>query len=327
METEYFRLIRRILDDGIDVTGRNGGTRCVFGDQLRFRLTDELGHMRVPLLTARQVFWRGIVEELLWFLRGETNCRSLQERGVHIWDANGSREFLDSRGLHTYPVGELGPVYGSQWRSWGRSVDLAIDEALDKALSQVMGPDPHKELDRKVQTLTCFREAMAVAGSVDQLADVIRQLRTDPESRRMVVSAWNPTDIPRMALPSCHVLFQFRSLPARYPDYPRRLSCQVYQRSCDVMLGAPFNIASYALLTHMIAAVTGHQADELVYTVGDAHIYDQHLEEAREILEMPTYSSPRLELDPVEDIDDYRAEGIHLRDYLHGLKMDMKMVA
>lgn len=286
MEIEYFGLIHRILNYGETSPGRNGNTRGVFGAQLRFDLADTESQPVIPLLTARWTYWKGIREELLWFLRGETNSRSLQAEGVHIWDGNSSREFLDSRGLTDYPEGELGPVYGKQWRRW-RTADG----------------------DEK-----------------DQIAEVIRQLREDPESRRIVVSAWNVGELSQMALPPCHVMFQFRSMaPWGGEDLRRRLSCQVYQRSCDVMLGAPFNIASYGLLTHMIAGVTNHRADELVYTLGDAHIYEEHLEDARALVELPEYESPGLILTERREIDDYVSEDIQLRDYQHGPRMKMKM--
>jgi len=218
----YLELVRRALAEGEVRPDRTGvGTRSLFGAQVRFDLSAGF-----PLLTARKVHTRSIIEELLWFIRGETNVRSLQERKVSIWD-----EWADADG-------NLGPVYGKQWRAW-------------------------QGADGRV---------------IDQLRGVIEQIRRDPHSRRLIVSAWNVADIPRMALAPCHVLFQF------YVTRSGRLSCQLYQRSADLFLGVPFNIASYAILTHMIAQVTSLAPGDFVHTFGDAHLYENHLEQARELL-------------------------------------------
>ncbi len=218
----YLDLLTRILDDGVEKSDRTGtGTRSVFGHQLRFDLREGF-----PLVTTKKVHTRSVFAELLWFLRGDTNVRWLQERGVSIWD-----EWADADG-------DLGPVYGHQWRSW---------------------PTPD-------------------GAHVDQIAQVVEQLRTNPDSRRHIVSAWNVADIPQMALAPCHALFQFYVAPSAEGG---RVSCQLYQRSADVFLGVPFNIASYALLTHMVAQVTGLQVGDFVHTLGDAHLYSNHLDQAR----------------------------------------------
>ncbi|MBA2456156.1 MAG: thymidylate synthase [Nocardioidaceae bacterium] len=231
----YLDLLARVLDEGVAKGDRTGtGTRSVFGHQMRFDL--DAGF---PLVTTKKVHLRSVVAELLWFLRGDTNVRWLHERGVTIWD-----EWADADG-------ELGPVYGYQWRSW---------------------PTPD-------------------GGHVDQIASVVEQIRADPDSRRHIVSAWNVADIPRMALAPCHTLFQFYVADGR-------LSCQLYQRSADIFLGVPFNIASYALLTHMVAQVTGLRPGDFVHTLGDAHLYANHLAQASEQLTRQPRGLPQLELDP-----------------------------
>ncbi len=256
---QYLDLVRRVLEDGVEKGDRTGtGTRSVFGHQMRFDLSAGF-----PLVTTKRVHTRSVFAELLWFLRGDTNVTWLQDRGVTIWD-----EWADEDG-------DLGPVYGAQWRSW---------------------PTPD-------------------GGHVDQLTAVVDQLRRDPDSRRHVVSAWNVADIPRMALAPCHALFQFWVAPD--PDGgPARLSCQLYQRSGDVFLGVPFNIASYALLTHMVAQVAGLGVGDLVHTLGDAHLYLNHLDQARLQLSREPRPLPRLWLDPaVTTIDGFDLEHVRVEDY------------
>ena len=250
---QYLGLVQRVLDEGVPKGDRTGtGTLSVFGHQMRFDLADGF-----PLVTTKKVHVRSVVAELLWFLRGETNVRWLRERGVTIWD-----EWADDDG-------ELGPVYGYQWRSW---------------------PTPDGR-------------------HVDQLGSVIEQLRQDPDSRRLVVSAWNVGDIPRMALAPCHALFQFYVADGR-------LSCQLYQRSADVFLGVPFNIASYALLTHMVAQVTGLRVGDFVHTFGDAHLYLNHLDQAREQLRREPRPLPELWLEPGRQrLDDFDIDDIKITGY------------
>jgi len=249
----YLDLLRHVLEKGVDRNDRTGtGTRSVFGWQLRFDLAAGF-----PLVTTKKVHTRSIVHELLWFLRGETNVRSLQQMGVSIWD-----EWADE-------AGELGPVYGHQWRSW---------------------PTPD-------------------GGHVDQIAGVERAIRENPDSRRLIVSAWNPADLPRMALPPCHVLFQFYVAGGR-------LSCQLYQRSADLFLGVPFNIASYALLTQMMAQTTGLEPGEFIHTFGDAHLYRNHFEQAQRQLARTPRALPRMRLDPhVRSIFDFRYEHVSFEGY------------
>ena len=253
---QYLDLVTRILDEGASKSDRTGtGTLSVFGHQMRFDLREGF-----PLVTTKKVHTRSIFAELLWFLRGDTNVRWLQERGVSIWD-----EWADADG-------ELGPVYGSQWRSW---------------------PTPDGR-------------------HVDQIAQVVEQLRTDPDSRRHVVSAWNVADIPDMALAPCHTMFQFYVDPTD----GGRLSCQLYQRSADVFLGVPFNIASYALLTHMVAQVVDLEVGDFVHTLGDAHLYLNHLDQARLQLTREPRSLPTLALDrSVRSLDAFELEHIVVHGY------------
>ena len=250
---EYLGLLNRVLADGARKSDRTGtGTLSVFGHQMRFDLASGF-----PLVTTKKVHVRSVVAELLWFLRGETNVAWLREHGVTIWD-----EWADADG-------ELGPVYGYQWRSW---------------------PAPDGE-------------------HIDQLAAVVEQLRSDPHSRRHVVSAWNVADIPRMALAPCHTMFQFYVADDR-------LSCQLYQRSADVFLGVPFNIASYSLLTHMVAQVTGLAVGDFVHTLGDAHLYLNHLDQAREQLTREPRGLPELELDPAcRELDAFDLDSIKVTGY------------
>ncbi|GEO94961.1 thymidylate synthase [Kocuria turfanensis] len=258
--TPYEDLLREILETGVHKPDRTGtGTRSVFGRQIRFDLADSF-----PLLTTKRVHFRSLALELLWFLRGDSNVRWLQERGVSIWD-----EWADENG-------ELGPVYGVQWRSW---------------------PTPG-------------------GGSIDQIAKVVEQIRTNPDSRRHVVTAWNPAEVDEMALPPCHALFQFYVQPAE--DGPGRLSCQLYQRSADMFLGVPFNIASYALLTVMVAQQTDLVPGEFVWTGGDCHVYDNHVEQVREQLSRTPYPYPRLRLARRPgSLFDYAYEDFEVLDYRH----------
>ncbi len=249
----YLDLLRLILETGTDKEDRTGtGTRSIFGHQMRFDLAAGF-----PLITTKKLHLRSIIHELLWFLRGETNVRSLHEVGVSIWD-----EWADDDG-------ELGPVYGKQWRSWEGAGGVVID----------------------------------------QMQQVLQQIRTNPDSRRIIVSAWNPADVPHMALPPCHLLFQFYVANGR-------LSCQLYQRSADVFLGVPFNIASYALLTAMVAQVSGLEPGHFVHTLGDAHLYRNHFEQAELQLSRDPRPLPTLRLVPsVTDLFDFRYEHIAIDGY------------
>jgi thymidylate synthase len=250
---QYLDLMERVLADGVEKHDRTGtGTLSVFGHQMRFDLKDGF-----PLITTKKVHLKSIVHELLWFLAGDTNVKYLNDHGVTIWN-----EWADERG-------ELGPVYGQQWRSW---------------------PAPD-------------------GTTIDQIANVVTMIKRNPDSRRLIVSAWNPADVDKMALPPCHCLFQFYVAEGR-------LSCQLYQRSADVFLGVPFNIASYALLTLMMAQVTGLEAGEFVHTFGDAHLYLNHLEQARLQLSRAPHALPVMRLSPAaKDLFAFRYEDFVLEGY------------
>src|SRR5918998_4532769 len=253
-DTQYEDLLRHVLDTGARKQDRTGtGTRSIFGHQLRYRLSDGF-----PLITTKKVHFRSIAYELLWFLRGDSNVSWLRENGVTIWDEWAS------------PEGELGPVYGVQWRSW---------------------PAPDGE-------------------QIDQISSILSTLRSDPDSRRMIVSAWNVGALPDMALAPCHALFQFYVADGR-------LSCQLYQRSADMFLGVPFNIASYALLTRMIADQVGLLPGEFIWVGGDCHVYSNHVEQVREQLSREVLPFPALALAPAPSLFDYTYEHLTLRDYRH----------
>lgn len=252
--TPYEDLLRHVLDSGTAKSDRTGtGTTSIFGHQMRFDLSEGF-----PLITTKRVHLKSIVYELLWFLRGESNVEWLHEHGVSIWDEWAA------------PDGELGPVYGVQWRSW---------------------PTPSGE-------------------HIDQISQVLDTLRTNPDSRRMIVSAWNVGEIPQMALPPCHAFFQFYVADGK-------LSCQLYQRSADLFLGVPFNIASYALLTHMVAAQVGLEVGDFVWTGGDCHIYDNHRDQVAEQLTREPYAYPKLELAQRDSIFDYTFEDVEVVGYEH----------
>ena len=250
---QYLDLMRHVRDNGTRRTDRTGtGTISLFGYQMRFNLADGF-----PVVTTKKLHLRSIIHELLWFLKGDTNIRYLQENGVTIWD-----EWADENG-------DLGPVYGSQWRSW---------------------PTPD-------------------GGSIDQISNVIEQIRNTPDSRRLIVSAWNPAEVDNMALPPCHSLFQFYVSDGR-------LSCQLYQRSADILLGVPFNIASYALLTMMIAQVCELEAGDFVHTFGDAHLYLNHLEQVELQLSREPYPLPTMSLNPaIRSVFDFTYDDFELKNY------------
>jgi len=257
----YLNLLRHVLEQGVPKSDRTGtGTRSSFGYQLRLDLSEGF-----PLVTTKKIHVRSIIYELLWFLNGDTNIRYLRENGVSIWN-----EWADASG-------DLGPIYGKQWRSW-------------------------ETRDGKV---------------IDQISDILRLIRTQPDSRRMIVSAWNVGDLPRMALSPCHCLFQFYVGPPSLPGGRPRLSCQLYQRSADVFLGVPFNIASYALLTLMIASVSGLDPGEFIHTFGDVHLYNNHLEQATLQLTRSPFPLPKMILNSdVKDLFSFQYEDFRLENYI-----------
>lgn len=301
---QFKELVNHIRDTGVDRGDRTGtGTRSVFGHQMRFDLADSF-----PLVTGKKTVLRSILHELLWFLQGSTNIKYLTDNDVHIWD-----EWAD-------PDGNLGPVYGRQWRSW---------------------PSLYVENGDIVNGTQFISNGWVE--SIDQIANVIKMIRDNPEGRRHIVSAWNPVEIDGMALPPCHCLFQFycspltddervkawyamdnELLPKHLPDYdahglPKyKLSCQLYQRSCDVFLGVPFNIASYALLTMMIAKVCNMVPAEFIWTGGDCHLYDNHKEQVEKYVNAPLFDLPTMKINgDQKEIDDFKFEDFELIGYEH----------
>jgi thymidylate synthase len=262
IRTPYEDLLRHVMQHGVAKGDRTGtGTRSVFGHQLRFDLSEGL-----PVVTTKKVYLKAVIVELLWFLQGGRNVRWLQERGCTIWD-----EWAG-------PDGDLGPVYGVQWRSW---------------------PTPE-------------------GGQIDQIAELVQQLKSNPDSRRLLVSAWNVAELGQMALMPCHVLFQFYVAPATKSQPRPRLSCQLYQRSADLFLGVPFNLASYALLTHMLAQQCDFEPGDFIWCGGDCHIYDNHTEQVQLQLSRPAYPFPRLQLKRrPTSIFDYELADFELLDYQH----------
>lgn len=279
-EQAYLDLLKRVLEKGtLEQDRTNTGCRVLFGDQIRFPIKDSF-----PLLTTKKVFWKGIVEELLWFLQGKTNNKQLQEKGVHIWDGNSSREFLDKSGLSSYEEGDCGPIYSFQWIHFGAEYK-----------------DCHTDYTGQ---------------GVNQINYIIEEIKKNPTSRRIMMSAWNPSDLKKMCLPPCHVSAQFHVREGKY------LSCHMYQRSCDTFLGLPFNIASYALLTYMIAAKTGLIPDELILSFGNVHIYNNHVEQVKQQLEREPLTWCTLELDDQTtwEMDTITPDQIHLKNYQsHGM--------
>jgi dihydrofolate reductase/thymidylate synthase len=282
-EQQYLDLIREILHDGISKGDRTGtGTRSVFGRTMRFSLRDSF-----PLLTTKKVFWRGVAEELLWFISGKTDARLLQEKKIKIWDGNSSREYLDSIGLTDRAEGDLGPVYGFQWRHFGAEYSTREEDYTGKG--------------------------------IDQLSELIEKIKTNPNDRRLLMSAWNPKDMKLMALPPCHVMCQFYVANGE-------LSCQMYQRSCDMGLGVPFNIASYALLTVLVAHVCNLKPGDFVHVLGDAHVYNNHIDALEEQLRNQPRSFPKLSIKrKVTSIDDFTFDDLVLEDYQPHDTIKMKM--
>ena len=282
-EQQYLDAVKTIIEHGCLRSNRTGiDTKSIFGMQMRYSLRGSF-----PLLTTKRVFWRGILEELLWFIRGSTNGHELAEKDVHIWDANGSREFLDHRGLRDREEGDLGPIYGFQWRHFGAEYT-----------------DMHQDYTGQ---------------GVDQLSDIIDKIKKSPNERTFVVCAWNPQDLPKMALPPCHCLFHFYVANGE-------LSCQLYQRSGDMGLGVPFNIASYALLTCMIAHVAGLKTGDFVHTLGDAHVYVNHEEPLKLQMSRQPRPFPRLVITrQVTDITDFKIDDFEVVDYNPHPKIKMGM--
>lgn len=284
MESQYINLIKHILENGISKDDRTGvGTLSIFSYNMTFNLRESF-----PLLTTKKVYWKGVVEELLWFISGSTNSNILKEKGVKIWEGNSSREFLDSRGLSHYDQGDIGAGYGFQWRHFGAKYTNMYDNYEGKG--------------------------------IDQLKDVIYKIKNTPDDRRIIMSAWNPTDLDKMALPPCHIFVQF------WVDTNKKeLHSQMYQRSCDVGLGVPFNIASYALLTCIIAKLCDLTPGDFHYCMGDTHIYKNHIDAMKLQITRVPYDFPKINIKAITDIDNITADDIELIDYKYyeNIKMNM----
>ena len=286
-EYQYINLVKDILDDGTLEKGRNGNTLVNIGSTMHFSLKDN----KIPILTTKKTAWKTCLKELLWFVKGQTSNKILNDQKVHIWDGNSSKEFLKSRGLDYSIEGDLGPIYGFQWRHFNAEYN------------------------------TCDTDYKK--SGVDQLQEVIDTLK-DPEkrtSRRMIVSAWNPCQLNDMALPPCHVMFQF------HVTQGNKLSCTMYQRSIDIICGSPFNIASYSFLTHLIAHHCDLEPHEFIYYMGNCHIYEEHIEDSKVQIEREPYEFPSLEIiNKRENISDYVIDDFKLNNYEHHAQIKVKMV-
>jgi thymidylate synthase len=284
MELQYINLIKHILENGISKDDRTGiGTLSIFSYNMTFNLRESF-----PLLTTKKVYWKGVVEELLWFISGSTDSNVLKEKGVRIWEGNSSREFLDSRGLSHYDQGDIGAGYGFQWRHFGAKYTNMYDSYEGQG--------------------------------IDQLKDVIYKIKNTPDDRRIIMSAWNPTDLDKMALPPCHIFVQF------WVDTNKKeLHSQMYQRSCDVGLGVPFNIASYALLTCIIAKLCDLTPGDFHYCMGDTHIYKNHIDAMKLQITREPYDFPKIKIKNITDIDNIKFDDIELIDYKYyeNIKMNM----
>lgn len=284
MESQYINLIKHILENGISKDDRTGiGTLSIFSYNMTFNLRESF-----PLLTTKKVYWKGVVEELLWFISGSTDSNVLKEKGVRIWEGNSSREFLDSQGLSHYDQGDIGAGYGFQWRHFGAKYTNMYDSYEGQG--------------------------------VDQLKDVIYKIKNTPDDRRIIMSAWNPTDLDKMALPPCHIFVQFW-----VDSNKKELHSQMYQRSCDVGLGVPFNIASYALLTCIIAKLCDLTPGDFHYCMGDTHIYKNHIDAIKLQITRDPYDFPKINIKDITDIDNIKFDDIELIDYKYyeNIKMNM----
>ena len=270
------------MENGSESDDRTGvGTKKIFGSQLKFSLRDSF-----PILTTKKTYWKGIVEELLWFIRGDTNANYLSEKGVKIWDGNTTREFLDKRGLD-YPEGFIGPGYGWQWRDWNGQYHTE-EQVVDNSFCMTFYKNGKQS---EVPTSNPF------IGGIDQLSEALDKIKNKPDDRRILVSAWNPSQVSEMALPPCHLLFQFQVSNGE-------LHCQWYQRSVDCFLGLPFNISSYALLTCLFAKAANLTPGTVTFCGGDTHIYKNHFDQVKEQLSREPFPFPKLELPDISTIED-----------------------
>jgi thymidylate synthase len=292
-EQQYLDLLNDIIQNGSKEEGRNGTTLSVFGRTMRFSLKDG----KIPILTTKKVAWKTCLKELLWFIRGETDTDILAQQGVHIWDANTTRKFLNSRGLRLYPNGMAGPIYGYQWRFFNSKYNCFTGK-------EIADNSPYD--------------------GIDQLQQIIDQLKNPAtrNSRRLVMTAWNPLQLDQMVLPPCHVMCQFNVHDGN------KLSCAMTQRSGDMGLGVPFNIASYSFLTHLIAKHCGLEAYEFVHFLGNCHIYEEHIDAIKTQLSRTPLDFPRLNINKTrENINDYQVEDFEIIDYQFHEPIKMQMIA
>jgi dihydrofolate reductase/thymidylate synthase len=337
-EMQYLKLLESVYFRGERRETRNATTISQFGHSISF----DIAKFGFPLLTTKRMFWKGIVEELLWFLRGDTNANHLAERGVHIWDGNTTREYLDSIGLRDYPAGCGGPIYGYQWKYFNKPYDIVSEMAkcsIDSKESVKLKESQPTNADfvfnytrscEQVQKPTIqdyyadyFKtpKQIPMEAGVDQIADCLNQIQNNPTSRRILFSGWNPSQMSEMALPPCHILYQF------YVDGNNRLSCHMYQRSADLFLGLPFNIASTALMTTIFAKITGRDVGGIRISLGDAHIYAEHTDNVLEQLMRRPMAFPAVRVASVKKLEEYNAGDIELVGYTSHDALKSKMVA
>lgn len=299
-ELQYLNLLKHILENSNIEQGRNGKTKSIFGHSMRFSLRNNT----IPIITTKRTAWKTCLKELLWFVRGETDATILQKQNVHIWDANSSREFLDSQNLTLYNEGILGPIYGYQWRYYNANYNCFTGKRLLNAEE----PDIFK--NRKENK------------GIDQLQEIINVLK-DPvkrSSRRLILTAWNPVQLEQMALPPCHILCQFNVIG-------NKLSCAMYQRSCDEICGQPFNIASYSFLTHLLAKHCDLEADEFIYFMGNCHIYEEHFAAAELQITRTPFEFPTIEiLHKRENISDYTVDDFVIHNYIYHDPIKVNMI-
>jgi thymidylate synthase len=301
-EQQYLNLIKNILENGTWEEGRNGKTKALFGASMRFSLKDG----KIPILTTKKTAWKTCLKELLWFIRGETDNKLLQDQGVHIWDGNSSREFLDSRGLTHYEVNELGPIYGRQWRHFNSPYITKKDKKFAEKL-------PENE-----------KAYYNIEGGVDQLQQIIDALKDPAQrtSRRLIMTAWNPCQLDDMSLQPCHILCQFNVHDGN------KLSCMMVQRSCDFFLGIPFNVASYSLLTHLLAKHCGLEAYEFIHFMGNSHLYENAIDACKLQITREPFPFPTVSIKHVrENINDYCVDDFEIHNYQSHEAIKVAMVA
>lgn len=293
-EYQYLNLIKSIIQNGDKREGRNGSTLSIFGRQMRFCLKNG----QIPFITTKKLAWKTCFKELMWFIKGQTNNAILRNQNVKIWNQNASREFLDLQGLRNYPNEELGPIYGFQWRNFNGTYQEFKNQKGENAIYKC-------------------------SDGVDQLKNIIDILKNEENrfSRRIILTAWNPIQLSKMALPPCHILAQF------YVNSKNELSCQLYQRSGDVGLGIPFNIASYSFLVHILAKHCELLPGEFIHTIGDCHIYEQHIEPLKEQINRQPLPFPNIIVRKRQNIEDYNLQDIEIQNYQYHNKVEMNMIA